>query len=86
MVRCLEEKRKKDPDELRQMLDECPAVGELWWHIVTGGVYRVVGRAIHEATLTALVMYERDGVTWARPLGEWRERFRKQPAVGKERP
>jgi carbon storage regulator len=61
--------------ELLRRLDGCPATGTFWRHYRTGGVYRVVGRAMLAATLEPLVIYRHveSGLTFARPLAEWLE-------------
>lgn len=64
-------------DELWRLLADCPRVGSRWRHKKTGNLYRVTGRAIGEAVLTPLVLYQSyaSELPWARPLEEWREKF-----------
>jgi hypothetical protein len=62
-------------EELRRRLSECPA-GGVWRHRRSGRVYAVRGRAIAEATLEPLVIYEGvAAVPFARPLSEFLEKF-----------
>jgi hypothetical protein len=63
--------------ELMPRLAECPETGSRWRHY-KGGVYVVVGCAMHEGLLEPLVLY-RDldgGITWARPLGDFQASVR----------
>ena len=58
------------PEELSELLRDGPVPGSLWVHR-KGGVYRVVCTAVIEATLTAAVVYEGNGLRWVRPLAEF---------------
>lgn len=51
-----------------------PAKGTMWRHC-KGGLYVVVCVALEERKLNPVVIYQaiEDGVTWTRPLAEWRE-------------
>lgn len=64
-------------EELERRLADCPEAGTLWTHSKSGRRYRVTGRAVLEATLEPLVLYQPaagpEGVVWARPLAAWRE-------------
>jgi hypothetical protein len=65
----------KLPDaELRDRLTACPEIGSLFRHY-KGGMYRVVGVAIAEATQEPLVIYmsAASELRFARPLSEWNE-------------
>lgn len=61
---------------LDELLGECPPPG-LYAHY-EGGIYRVIGKAVLEAKLEPLVIYQchLSGITWACPLREWRETVR----------
>jgi hypothetical protein len=60
-----------------------PLPGEIYRHVKTGGLYRVVCIASVEATLELVVVYqsEQDGRCWTRPLDEFMDgRFELYPA------
>lgn len=46
---------------------------EVWMHVKSGGVYRVSGECLIEATMTEAVIYQslEDGQTWVRPSHEF---------------
>jgi len=46
---------------------------EVWMHVKSGGVYRVSGNCLIEATMTEAVIYQslEDGQTWVRPAHEF---------------
>jgi hypothetical protein len=73
----MSDRAKVPSEELERRLADCPAAGTLWTHTKSGRRYRVTGRAVLEATLEPLVLYQPaagpDSVVWARPLAAWRE-------------
>jgi hypothetical protein len=68
----------KTNDELRAALAEAAnGLARYWRHVASRGVYRVVTLSVREDTLAVDVIYksEYSGVTWTRPLDEFRVRF-----------
>lgn len=62
-------------DDLRRLLATCPPAGSRFRHY-KGGEYLVVGAAVDEATLQAIVLYrptqgDASDLCWARPLSVW---------------
>jgi hypothetical protein len=52
---------KVSDDGLKGRLGQCPPAGTFYRHYKCGGVYQVVGGAIHEATQQPLVVYRNQG-------------------------
>lgn len=60
-----------------------PLPGEIYRHIKTGGLYRILCNASVESTLEPVVVYQskQDGRCWTRPLEEFMDgRFEIIPA------
>ena len=51
-----------------------------WRHKASSHVYQVVSVAYLETDLSLVVVYERAGVTWARPIAEFLTKFEKGAA------
>ena len=62
-------------DELRDRQRDVPEVGSIWRHRARGFLTSVTGSAVLESDLSLLVTYWHDGVVFARPASEFRERF-----------
>jgi hypothetical protein len=55
-----------------------PDAEQVWRHVRSGNLYRIVRRAWEEATLDPQVVYEAlegGGFVWVRPLDAFNERF-----------
>ena len=67
---------KNTYEQLEQLLMTCPIEGSHWRHYKTKRCYKVIGAAIEEDRLIALVVYqptECPTVSFSRPLHEWEE-------------